>query len=134
MGRPWFEGPALPELPALLVDGEIEVRLKRARLGEVVLQPDRQAHPMSEVRQGRVVLQLCACADREPRVVLIGVHVVELDGVHADQPRLLHAGEPLVQQETPRGLPLARVGVDPRHVRVDVQPVFVGEVAERIPE
>src|SRR5438132_2968040 len=38
-GRPWFEGRALPELLALLVDGEVEVGLQRVGLVKIVLRP-----------------------------------------------------------------------------------------------
>src|SRR5690348_3632782 len=102
---------ALVVLPALLVDREVEVRLQVAGLAEVVFQAHRESLAVRQVRDRGVELLLGGRADGQAGLVLVGIHVVELDrvqGLGLVQPR----GE-LVDDELLRRLGLPVFGLTP---------------------
>jgi hypothetical protein len=64
--QPGRGGIALPVLPALLVDGKVEVRLQVAGLPEIVLEPDGESGGVRQVGDRGVELLLGRRADRQP--------------------------------------------------------------------
>src|SRR5215469_11428798 len=125
---------ALAVLPALLVDREIEVRLEIACLAEVVFQADREPLAVRQVGDRGVELLLGGRADGQAGVVLVGVHVVEFDRIHAQRLGLVQPRRQLIDDELLRRLGLPGAGVDAGDVGVDVQPVLISEAADRLAE
>src|SRR5215471_2899225 len=123
---------ALVVLPALLVDREIEVRLQVARLAEVIFQAHPEAFAVRQVGDRGVELLLGGCADGQAGLVLVGVHIVELDRIHARRPALVQPRGELVEDELLCRLGLPGVRVDARDVGVDVQPELIPEAADRL--
>jgi uncharacterized peroxidase-related enzyme len=121
-------------LPALFVDGEVEVGLQVICLTDVVLEPDGKSVGVRQVRDRGIELLLRRRADRQPGLVLVRVNVVELDGVGPGRPRLGQPRCKLVQDELLRRLGQPGVGVRARDVGVDVQPELVPEPAYGLSE
>jgi hypothetical protein len=137
MARPVARGAAeiaLPVLPALLVNGEVKVRLEVVGLPEVVLEPDSEAGSVRQVGDRGVELFLRRRADRKSGLVLVGVDVVELDRINAGRPGLGQPRGELVEDELLRRLGLPGVRVRSGHVGVDVQPELVPEPSDRLAE
>jgi hypothetical protein len=102
-------------LEAFLVNGEIELRLQRSHLLNVVLQCHRQADAVRHARQPAVIGYLVVGRKREAGAVRIAIYVVPLDRIVALALTGLRAGGHDVLQ---------RAVV--RAAGRDVQPVFTG--------
>ena len=96
---PSVVGVTLVVLRALLVDGEVEGPLELPQLIEVVLQPHRQPVRVCDGGQVLVEGELLGRREGEPRLVLVSVDVVEVDGVEPRRLALRHPGGDDRQQD-----------------------------------
>src|SRR5262249_49496050 len=125
---------ALPVLPALLVNREVEVRLQVADLSEVVLEPDREPRRVSEVGDLGVELLLVRAAVLNSVFVRLAFDMSDLARSTPRRPRLRQPCGELVKNELLSGFRLPGVRVRSRHVGVDFQPELVSEPADRLAE